>query len=72
MYKHEHVYVYQFEVKNHPTWHGTSTCKMEYSLCTNIDGHNHKENRSTLEHMLRVVYGYMPKGVKFLYERIQR
>jgi hypothetical protein len=71
MYKHEHVYVYQFEVKNHPTWHGVSTCKMEYSLCTNIDGPNHKENRSILEQMLRTVYGYMPKGVKFLHEKIQ-
>jgi len=71
MYKHEHVYVYQFEVTNHPTWHGISTCKMEYSLCTNIDGPNHKENRSILEQMLRTVYGYMPKGVKFLHEKIQ-
>jgi hypothetical protein len=44
---------------------------MEYSLCTNIDGHNHKENKAILEQMLRVVYGYMPKGVKFLHEKIQ-
>lgn len=68
---HKHIYVYQFEVNNHPTWQGTRTCQMEYSLCTNIDGHNHKENKAILEQMLRVVYGYMPKGVKFLHEKIQ-
>jgi len=72
MYKHQHVYVYRFEVNNHPTWHGTSTCQMEYSLCTDIDGPNHKENRSILEQMLRMVYGYMPKSVKFSHEKIQK
>ena len=29
----------------------------------------HKENTKTLETMLRTVYGFMPKGVKFLYEK---
>jgi uncharacterized protein YneF (UPF0154 family) len=45
---------------------------MEYSLCTDINGPNHKENRSILEQMLRMVYGYMPKGVKFSHEKIQK
>jgi hypothetical protein len=42
---------------------------MEYSLCTNIDGPDHKENRKILEQMLRLVYGHYPKGVKFVRER---
>ena len=71
MYKHEHVYVYQFEVNNHSTWHGTRTCMMEYSLCTNITGPTHKQNKLLLEQMLRTVYGHLPKGVKFLKEKIQ-
>ena len=66
---HKHVYVYEFQMQNHPTWPGTKTCVMEYSLCTNIDDPDHKENRKTLEHMLRFVYGHYPKGVKFVRER---
>ena len=66
---HKHVYVYEFQMQNHPTWPGTKTCVMEYSLCANIDGPDHKENRKTLEQMLRLVYGHYPKGVKFVRER---
>jgi hypothetical protein len=44
---------------------------MEYSLCTDISGPTHKENLILLEHMLRTVYGHMPKGVKFLQEKIK-
>jgi hypothetical protein len=71
MYTHRHIYIYQFEMKNHSTWSGETTCSMQYSLCTNISDPNHKENRSMLEHMLRLVYGHMPKGVKFLQEKRQ-
>jgi hypothetical protein len=42
---------------------------MDYALCTNVEGPNHKENRKLLESMLRVVYGHYPKGVKFVGER---
>jgi len=66
---HKHVYVYEFQMQNHPTWPGTKMCVMEYSLCTNIDDPNHKENRKTLEQMLRLVYGHYPKGVKFVRDR---
>jgi hypothetical protein len=66
---HKHVYVYEFVMQNHPTWSGESTCSMQYSLCTNIDGPDHKENRKTLEQMLRLVYGHYPKGVKFVREK---
>jgi hypothetical protein len=58
-------------MKNHPTWHGTHTCTMEYSLCTDITGPTHKQNKLLLEQMLRTVYGHLPKGVKFLREKIQ-
>ena len=70
MYKHQHVYIYQFEIKNHSTWQGMHTCIMEYSLCTDITGPAHKQNLILLEQMLRTVYGHMPKGVKFLQEKI--
>jgi len=70
MYKHQHVYVYQFEMKNHATWPGTHTCTMDYSLCTDITGPTHKQNLLLLEQMLRTVYGHMPKGVKFLREKV--
>lgn len=69
MYKHQHVYIYQFEMKNHSTWQGLHACSMEYSLCTDIAGPTNKQNLLLLEHMLRVVYGHMPKGVKFLTEK---
>ena len=66
---HKHVYVYEFEMQNHASWGGKRTCAMEYALCTNVDGPDHKENRKTLEHMLRFVYGHYPKGVKFVRDR---
>ena len=68
-WKHDFVYVYEFQMQNHPSWGGTRTCTMEYALCTNIDGPDHKENRKTLEQMLRLVYKHYPKGVKFVRER---
>lgn len=66
---HKHVYVYEFTMQNHVSYNGSRTCKMEYALCTNIDDPNHKENRKTLEQMLRLVYGHYPKGVKFVRDR---
>jgi len=67
-YKHEHVYVYEFEVSTHPSWTGKRWDTMQYKLCTNITGPNHKENRKLLENMLRIVYKYLPKGIKFIKE----
>jgi hypothetical protein len=71
MYKHQHVYIYQFEIKNHSTWQGMHTCTMKYSLCTDITGPAHKQNKLLLEQMLRTVYGHMPKNVKFIQEKLQ-
>lgn len=70
MYLHKHIYVYQFDIENHKTWHGKRWTTMEYTLCTDISNPNHKENRAILETMLRTVYGFYPKGVKFLREKI--
>jgi len=68
-YLHERVYVYQFDIENHPSWGGRRWTTMEYALCTNTEGHAHRENMIMLESMLRMVYGHYPKGVKFLKER---
>jgi hypothetical protein len=65
MYKHEHIYVYQFPLTNREG----GTILVEYSLCTNISGPQHRDNKNLLESMLRLVYKHMPKGVKFLYEK---
>ena len=69
-YMHEHIYIYQFEMDNHPSWSGRRRGTMEYALCTNHHDPNSKENRTLLESMLRTVYGHMPKGVKFLREKV--
>ena len=69
MFHHKHIYVYQFDISNHATWGGTRYTTMEYTLCTNEDGPNSKPNRKLLEEALRIVYGHMPKSVKFLYEK---
>jgi hypothetical protein len=35
MHIHKHIYVYQFEMKNHPTWSGHAFYNnVEYTLCT--------------------------------------
>jgi hypothetical protein len=64
-YKHNHTYVYRFPLSSK---HG-GPVDHEYTLCTNIEGPNSKENRMLLESMLRLIYGHMPKSVKFLYEK---
>jgi hypothetical protein len=69
MAHHKHIYVYQFQMRNHPTWPGVHFTDVEYTLCTNEDGPNSKANKKLLEETLRIVYGHMPKGVKFLYEK---
>lgn len=69
MFTHKHVYVYQFEMKNHNSWSGKHVTTMEYTLCTNETGPNSKGNRKLLEEALRIVYGHMPKHVKFLHEK---
>lgn len=68
-YKHKHIYVYQYELSKRKPYVGWEQC--EYTLCTDHDGANSKENRALLESMLRIVCGHMPKGVKFLYEKTQ-
>jgi len=50
-------------MRNHSTWQGMHFTTQEYTLCTNHDG-------PTIEEALRTVYGHMPKGVKFSYEKI--
>ena len=70
MYQHKHIYVYEFQMKNHATWHGTHFTTMQYTLCTNETGPNSKTNRKLLEEALRIVYGHMPKSVKFLHEKL--
>lgn len=67
-YTHDYVYVYEFELSTHPSWTGKRWETMQYKLCTNIKGHNHKANKTLLESMLRVVYGHYPKGVRFIKE----
>ena len=69
-YKHKHIYVYQFELQKHKS-HSYGWQKCEYTLLTNISDPNCKANRQLLESMLRTVYGHMPKGVKFLEEKIR-
>jgi hypothetical protein len=69
-YKHKHIYVYQFELQKHKS-HSYGWQKCEYTLLTNISDPNCKANRQLLESMLRTVYGHMPKGVKFLEEKIK-
>ena len=69
MHYHKHIYVYQFEMKNHTTWSGKHVTTMEYTLCTDHDGPTSKPNKKLLEEALRIVYGHMPKSVKFLYEK---
>jgi hypothetical protein len=70
MFQHKHRYIYEFELKNHPTWPGTHFTTQEYTLCTNHDGPTSKANKKLLEEALRMVYGHMPKGVKFKYEKV--
>ena len=69
-YKHEHVFVYRFEMENHASWQGKRVGTQEYTLCTNYPDPNGKANRTLLESMLRMVYGHMPKSVKFLHEKV--
>ena len=68
-HKHKHRYVYNFVLQNHKSHGGHSFSKHEYTLCTDIDGPNCKENRRILETMLRVFYKHYPKTVKFSHEK---
>jgi len=69
-YTHKHTYIYEFELQRHKSHSvGWQTC--EYTLLTNITDPNCKQNRQLLESMLRLVYGHMPKGVKFSYEKVK-
>ena len=66
-YKHKHIYVYSYFINKKPPMSGVTP--YEYSLCTDHDNPNGKQNRAILESMLRIVWGYMPKVVKFKYEK---
>ena len=68
-YSHKHIYVYSYELSKRSPYVGWQKC--EYTLCTDTDGPNSKQNRTLLEGMLRIVCGHLPKGVKFLYEKPQ-
>jgi len=68
-YKHKHIYVYTYEMSKKKPYVGWEKC--EYSLCTDHDGPNSKENRHLLESMLRIVCGHLPKGLKFSHEKIK-
>jgi hypothetical protein len=71
MAHHKHIYVYQFQMRNHPTWPGTCILQLMESIHYVLmkTGPNSKANKKLLEEALRIVYGHMPKGVKFLYEK---
>jgi hypothetical protein len=64
-YTHKHIYVYRFPLSSKQG----GFVDHEYTLCTDIDNPNSKENRNLLESMLRLIYGHMPKSVKFLHEK---
>jgi hypothetical protein len=65
-FKHAHCYVYEFQL----SLRDTSGYKTEqYSLLTNVDGHNNRQNREWLEQGLRAAYGYMPKHVRFKFDK---
>ena len=68
-FKHKHTYVYGFELQKRAPYVGWEKC--EYVLLTDISDPNSKSNRQLLESMLRLVYGHLPKSVKFLYEKIK-
>jgi hypothetical protein len=57
-------------MENHASWPGKRVGTQEYTLCTNYPDPNSKANRTLLESMLRMVYGHMPKSVKFLHEKV--
>jgi hypothetical protein len=66
-HKHKHIYVYEYFInKKAPA---TGVTPYEYVLCTDFDDPNGKTNRAHMESMLRVIWGYMPKVVKFKYEK---
>lgn len=68
MYTHKHRYVYEFLFSSHKS-HMSSTTKMNYTLCTDHDGPKSNKNKRLLEQALRCVYGYYPKGVKYVGEK---
>ncbi len=68
-FKHKHTYIYGFELQKRAPYVGWEKC--EYTLLTDTGNPNCKANRSLLESMLRLVYGHLPKGVKFLYEKVK-
>jgi hypothetical protein len=66
-YKHKHTYVYSYFINKKAPFVGVT--QYDYVLCTDHDNPNSKANRTILESMLRIVWGYMPKLVKFKYEK---
>ena len=68
-YKHKHTYVYSYFINKRNPYIGVT--QYDYVLCTDHDNPNGNQNRSILESMLRIMWGYMPKLVKFKYEKTQ-
>jgi len=66
-YNHKHTYVYSYFINKKAPFVGVTN--YEYILLTDHDDPNGKQNRTLLETMLRVIWGYMPKVVKFSYEK---
>ena len=70
MYQHKHKYVYEYLVKKHLPERGYVRC--HYTLLTDIDDPNCKQNRILLEQGFRLGYGYMPKHVRYQYDNALR
>lgn len=65
-YRHNHCYVFEILQKHrYSTTHET----VSYTLLTNVEGPAHPDNRKWLEQGLRAAFGYMPKSVKYKYDK---
>jgi len=67
-YRHKHCYVYMFLQKHR---YSCQHEQVSYKLLTDITGHKDPQNRKWLEQGLRMSLGYMPKSVKYQYDKYQ-
>jgi len=65
-HQHKHCYVYTFLQKHK---YGPHHEQIPYNLLTDISGHSNIQNKKWLEQGLRMAYGYLPKSVKFQYDK---
>ena len=63
---HKHAYVYEFYMKRRLPERGFE--RIFYTLLTNIDGPNCKENRALLETGLRIGYGIVPRIIRYQFD----